>query len=459
MSRSTLAFPDNFHWGVATSAFQIEGSANEDGRGPSIWDTFCRTPGKVVNGDTGDVACDHYRLFSKDIQLIKELGAKSYRFSIAWPRLMPEGKGRLNSKGLDFYNRLIDELVANDIEPFVTLYHWDLPQVLQDAGGWQNRDTLSLFAEYSALCAEEFGDLVNYWTTINEPWVIANLGYRTGEMAPGICDESAAIQVSHNLMVAHGLASDAIKACRADAKVGIVNIVFPTYGATDSPEDLDAADRAWKRDTAWFLEPILKGRYPDCEQERMDCLQKFIEPGDMKLISRPLDFLGINYYFRNVVSSAGLVKDIPGASYTAMDWEIFPQGLSDVLQKLNSQFALPPIYITENGAAFDDVVDASGMINDYDRIDYLHKHLEAVDSAIQSGVDVKGYFCWSFLDNFEWAFGYSKRFGIIHVDYETMKRTPKASAKWYRRVIKNNALDTWKVPSAPLIQQSICAQF
>jgi beta-glucosidase len=452
VSETVLQFPADFRWGAATSAYQIEGAASADGRGPSIWDSFCQVPGKVRNGDNGDVACDHYNRFAEDVALLKSLNLNSYRFSIAWPRLFPNGTGKANSKGFDFYDRLLDKLSQNNLEPHVTLFHWDLPEALQGGGGWQNRDTAKYFADYAAACVERYGDRIKHWTTINEPWVIANLGYRTGEMAPGLCDERASIEVSHNLLLGHGMAADAIRAASKEAKVGIVNIILPTYPLHENAQDRACADEHWKKDSAWFIEPILLGRYPQCEQKRMETLDSIIRAGDMEIISRPIDFLGINYYFRQVFSQNGVHKSIAGANYTAMDWEIYPEGLSHLLTKLHGDYQLPPVYITENGAAFDDMVTAEGRVNDSQRIDYLHNHLAALHAAISAGVNVAGYFCWSLLDNFEWAYGYSKRFGLVHVDFATLKRTPKDSAHWYAQVAKENSL---KAPSLVLPQSSL----
>lgn len=434
-------FPRDFRWGAATAAYQIEGAWNLDGKGESIWDRFSHTAGKVAGGDTGDIACDHYNRYAEDVALMRDLGIRNYRFSISWPRVMPTGKNSTNSKGVDFYDRLIDELLESSIEPFVTLYHWDLPQKLEETGGWLNRDTGCYFADYSAAMVKRFGDRVKFWTTINEPWVVAHLGYRTGEMAPGFTDERACFQVLHNLLVAHGRSVIAIRAADSSAKCGIVNILFPEAPATDSVEDKYAAEFAWQKDCAWIMDPLLKATYPDV-RDQLGSRAPIVEPGDLSLISQQLDYLGVNYYFRCVMSARnGRVLSIPGAAYTDMGWEIHPAGIRQLLTRLHSDYKLPPVFITENGAAFKDEISADGRVHDTQRIRYISDHLLEVRAAIAAGVNVQGYFCWSFMDNFEWAFGFQKRFGLVHVDYKTLARKPKDSAHWYSRVIRRNGLD------------------
>lgn len=453
MSSSTKSiFPLNFRWGAATAAYQIEGAWNEGGKGESIWDRFSHTPGKVANGDTGDVACDHYHRLGEDVELMRELGIRNYRFSISWPRVMPSGRGVLNKEGIEFYDRLIDELLESGIEPFITLYHWDLPQQLQDIGGWLNRDVGKYFADYAAAMVKRYGDRVKNWTTLNEPWVVAHLGYRTGEMAPGVQDEKQCYQVFHNLFVAHGLAVRAMREAHSDIQCGIVLILFPTEPASDSPQDKAASEYGWHKDSCWQLDPLLKSVYPSDAWNALGSFAPQVEPGDMALISQQLDFLGVNYYFRAVVSAAkGRLEEIPGASYTDMGWEVHAESLRHLLERINREYKLPPLYITENGAAYKDERTGDGRIHDTRRIQYIRDHLLAAHQSIQNGVDLRGYFCWSLLDNFEWAHGYSKRFGLVHVDYETLKRTPKDSARWYSRVIRRNGLDEVLSMKAPML--------
>lgn len=441
MSSSKILFPRDFVWGVATAAYQIEGAWNEDGKGESIWDRFSHTKGKIADATTGDVACDHYHRYVEDIHLMRSLGIKNYRFSISWPRVIPDGKGKINSKGLDFYDRLVDEMCQSGIEPFLTLYHWDLPQALQDIGGWANRDVCKYFADYSALMARRLGDRVKFWTTFNEPWVIANLGFRTGEMAPGFTDEKLTLQVIHHLLYAHGLSTQAIRASEPTAKVGIVLILFPTHPASDSAEDLAASELAWQKDCAWYLDAIFKASYPSQMLDHFGSLAPEIWPGDMATIAQNLDFLGVNFYFRCVMSSQGRLHEIPGADYTEMGWEVYAPALRQLLLQINREYRLPPIYITENGAAFKDELTKDGKVHDLRRQNYVRDHLLEAHSAMQQGVDLRGYFLWSLLDNFEWAHGLSKRFGIIYVDYEgDLERYPKDSAYWYSKVIQQNGL-------------------
>ena len=432
-----VTFPRNFLWGSATAAYQIEGAWNEDGKGESIWDRYSHTKGMILNSDTGDVACDHYHRLDKDIALMRELGIKAYRFSISWPRIFPDGKGLVNLAGLDFYNRLVDKLLAAQIQPFATLYHWDLPQKLQDMGGWANREVSSYFCDYSAVLSKHLGDRVKNWITINEPWVVANLGHRDGVMAPGIKSEKIALQVAHHLLVAHGKATQALRADNPSARVGIALDMRPTAPASDAPEDVEAALKLWSKEARWYLDPLFKAYYPPDIWTDYGENAPVVKPRDMSLISQNLDFLGINYYTRTVCSKNGPVERIPGSQYTDMGWEIAPEAFCKMLIDISQEYNLPPIYITENGAAFKDEVKADGTVEDLNRLDYLRDHLLQARIAMEQGVNLAGYFVWSLLDNFEWAFGYSKRFGIIHVDYKTQQRIIKKSGHWYSSVIKN----------------------
>jgi beta-glucosidase len=440
---TVLKFPTNFTWGAATASYQIEGAWNEDGKGESIWDRFSHTPGKITNGDTGDVACDHYHRYQDDIALMRQLGLKAYRFSISWPRVLPAGCGRVNPAGLDFYDRLTDALLGANIQPFVTLHHWDFPQALYETGGWANRDNLYYFADYAALLAKRLGDRIKYWATFNEPSVIVWDGYVGGEHAPGIKnDQKLALQVTHNLMVAHGLAVQAVRGVDPTLQVGIVLTHWNKEPASDDPADLAAADYAWKTQDTAFLHPIFSGHY---HPEFIDAMQgqlPEIKAGDLALIAQKLDFLGINSYSRAVISAKdGWVGHIPGSEYTDTGWEVCAPAFRRMLNRINQDYRLPPIYITENGAAFKDEVAPDGAIHDERRLDYLRQHFTQVRLAMQDGVDIRGYFVWSLLDNFEWGHGFSKRFGLIRVDYETQKRTIKDSGLWYANVIRNNAVD------------------
>lgn len=440
MSTSPLSFPAGFVWGAATASYQIEGAWNEGGKGESIWDRFSHTPGKVRDGDTGDIACDHYHRFAEDIKLMRDLGVKAYRFSVSWPRVIPNGAGPINWVGLDFYDRLVDALLVAGIEPYITLYHWDLPQELQDKGGWTNRDVVGRFADYSACMVRRLGDRVQNWMTINEPWVISFLGNRNGEHAPGIKDEKIALQVAHNLMVGHGMAVQAIRADQPKAKVGIVFSLSPAEPESDSPADIEAAHRSWEKDSGWFLDPILKAYYPPDAWKAYGNLVPDVKPGDLALMSQKLDFVGVNYYFRTLVNAKGTVDKIPGSEYTEMGWEVNAPSLRGLLNRMHKEYKLPPVLITENGAAFNDTVSADGQVHDPRRLNYIKDHLTQVRQAINDGVDIRGYFVWSLLDNFEWAHGFSKRFGVTHVDYKTLKRTVKDSGKWYSQVARTNTI-------------------
>ena len=434
-------FQEGFAWGAATASYQIEGAWNEDGKGESIWDRFSHTPGKVVNGDTGDVACDHYHRWQEDIELMCRIGLKVYRFSTAWTRVLPTGRGPVNGRGLDFYDRLVDGLLAKNIEPFLTLYHWDLPQALQEEGGWVNRNISFAFADYAALMVKRLGDRVKYWTTFNEPGVVAFEGYMDGEHAPGFRDPKQAYQAVHNLMVAHGLASQAIRAIAPHVRVGIVLNLWGQEPASDALGDVAAAESAWQARETLFLSPIFAGYYPLSAYERVGEDMPEIRDGDMALIAQKLDYVGINYYSRTLWSAQGPVKRVHGSEYTEMGWEVHAPALYRILKRIHQDYHLPPLYITENGAAFADQVNGDGKVHDPRRLEYLKSHLLQIWQAVQEGVDVRGYFAWSLLDNFEWARGYSKRFGIVHVDYDTQKRTLKDSGEWYSRVIASNSVE------------------
>jgi beta-glucosidase len=425
-------FPPGFSWGVATSAYQIEGAAAEDGRGPSIWDTFSHQPGKTRNGDTGDVACDHYHRWSDDVALVAGLGVDAYRFSIAWPRVQPLGSGAWNEKGLAFYDRLVDALLERGVKPNATLYHWDLPQALQDQGGWLNRDTAQRFADYAAHVGRRLGDRVAAIATHNEPWCTAHLGHRTGQFAPGTKDPAAAIQVAHHLLLSHGMAMQSMRAAGVKAPLGIVLNQSPVTPATDSPADRAMAEREYALFVRWFMDPIFLKRYPTAPG--VDIFPT-VHENDFSTIAQPLDFLGVNYYTRIWASAEQPPRAAPhDKGSTDMGWEVYPQGITELLCAIDRDYDLPPLYITENGAACaDKLVD--GRVADFERIEYLRSHLDAIAKAIAAGVDVRGFYYWSLLDNFEWDSGYDKRFGLVHVDYATQQRTLKDSAYWYRGFI------------------------
>ena len=437
-------FPDGFLWGAATSAYQIEGAVEADGRGRSIWDTFTHEPGRILNGDTGDIAADHYHRLEADLDLLAELEIPAYRFSIGWPRVQPDGRGALNRTGLSFYRRVLDGLARRGIEPMVTLYHWDLPQALEDEGGWLNRDTATRFASYAALMVEELGDLATSWITLNEPWCSAFLGYYEGRFAPGHTDYSEAYTALHHLMLGHGLALEAIRAVAPEAKVGITcNHAEIVPAAGDDAGPARAADMEENR---LFLDPVFRGSYPD-DAPAILRDESLVRPGDLGLISSPIDFYGVNYYVREAVAAD---PDEPNRGWkrvpaqgllTSKGDGIAPDGLTSVLVRVGRDYAPGlPIYVTENGAPFADVVDENGKVADPERIEYLAAHLQAARKAIDEGVDLRGYFVWSLLDNFEWDSGYAIRFGLVFVDYDTLARIPKSSAYWYRNVIRANAI-------------------
>lgn len=441
---TSYRFPDGFVWGTATASYQIEGAAFEDGRMPSIWDTFCNKPGAISDGSNGLVADDHYHRYDADAALMAELGTNGYRFSIAWPRILPEGTGAVNEKGIDFYKRLLDSLEKRQITPFATLYHWDMPQVLSDRGGWTQRFIVDAFAEYADVISRALGDRVKHWATLNEPWVSAFLGYGIGVHAPGVKDHESYLRAAHHLMLAHGRAVAVLRAnCSAGTQVGLVNSLNWPSPASDAPEDIAAAERAHSFTNRWFLDPPLKGEYPQDIFDAIGGQLIPIEPGDMDIISAPIDFLGVNYYTRNITAND---PEGPGigirqlrndsAEYTEMDWEVYPDGLYKLLLRLNEDYGLP-MYITENGASFpDEVID--GAVHDARRTNYFQVHLAACQRAIAAGVPLKGYFAWSLLDNFEWGWGYSRRFGLVYVDYATQQRIMKDSGKWYAQAAKAN---------------------
>ena len=441
---SQRTFPDGFLWGAATAAHQIEGSPMADGAGPSIWTRFAHTPGMTLNGDTGDVACDHYRRWKDDVKLMRELGLQAYRFSVSWSRIHPEGTGRVNQAGVDFYSRLVDELLENGIEPLLTLYHWDLPAALEDRGGWLNRDSADWFAEYGSTMYRALDGRVKKWVTLNEPWVITDGGYLHGALAPGHRSKYETPIASHNLMRAHGAA---VKAYRDIGKheIGLVVNIEPKYPASDSAEDAAATKRAHAYMNEQYLDPALLGRYPPELKEIFGDAWPDWAAADFELIRQKLDFIGINYYTRSVTQAndsyplkAGAVRQ-PLGTYTETGWEVFEQGLLDTLTWVKREYGDLPMYITENGAAFfDPAVAEGGRIRDPLRMDYLQKHIGAVHDAIQAGCDIRGYMLWSLLDNLEWSLGYSKRFGMVHVNYDTQERTPKDSARWYSKVIASH---------------------
>jgi len=439
------AFPEHFLWGAATAAYQIEGAASEDGRGRSIWDDFSDAPGKVYHGHTGAVAADHYHLVNEDTDLMRQLGLGAYRFSIAWPRILPEGRGTVNDAGLDFYDRLVDILLGKGIKPFVTLYHWDLPSTLQQQGGWVNRETAYAFADYAEIVAQRLGDRVNDWITLNEPWCSAYLGYGVGVHAPGLRDRQAAMDAGHHLLLAHGLAVPRIRAhSSSQAEVGITLNFNPNYAVDDRPEtqrDLALSDAFG---LGWFLDPLFRGKYPDGLFTNMQLAEPPLQEGDFATISTPIDFLGVNNYSRNLVRGAAtqpladrceLVSPVPGASYTDSAWEIYPNGLRDLLVYIHQKYAPAKLYVTENGAAFQDSWNGGGSVSDPRRVDFLRQYIQGVSEAVAQGVPLQGYFVWSLVDNFEWAEGYAKRFGIVYVDYPTQRRVIKESGYWYASLL------------------------
>jgi beta-glucosidase len=446
-------FPTDFLWGIGTSAYQIEGAVNEDGRGPSIWDEFARLPGAIARAETAAVAADHYHRWREDVALLATLGVRAYRFSVAWPRVLPEGVRDVNTSGLDFYDRLVNALLAHGITPLVTLHHWDLPAALQRRGGWLNRDTAEAFADYAEAVTRRLGDRVEWWVTHNEPWCVAYLGHALGAHAPGIADMQAAVTAGHHLLLAHGLAVARLRASlRSRAQVGITLNLTPIYAADEEAETLEQVRAADLLHNQWFLKPLFAGRYaPDLFSSLGVDLPPILD-GDMEHIAAPLDFLGVNYYERQVFRTPSLpatarraqrpgrqaqqVVPVPGASYTEMGWEIYPQGLEDVLEQVYTAYRPRALLVTENGAAFNEADTPSSEIHDEQRIAYLRAHIQAVARARQRGLPVRGYFAWTLLDNFEWTSGYRLRFGLVAVAPRTLERRIKASGRWYASFIR-----------------------
>lgn len=462
----SLSFPSNFKFGVATSSYQIEGAANTDGRGESIWDTFCDVPGNVVNSENGDVACDHYNRSKSDVALMKSLGLQSYRFSIAWSRLFPNGDGTREQRGFDFYNELIDELISNGIEPVITLYHWDLPQTLQDKGGWANREIVDEFAFYAAEVVKAYGHKVSKWITINEPWCVSWLGYMSGVHAPGVKDLSSAVAASHHTVMAHAVAANEMRKVNPDIEIGIA--LNMTNYIVDNPADRELAELEVLMDShinRWWLDAAFKGEYPkELAAEYGDKLTSLILPGDYELMKVATDFIGVNYYSDSFLgtpqdsdgpmSEGGLFPFKQRSNGTTpepktdMGWPITPEGIGDLLIRMSTDWPMiKAISITENGAAFGDEPDENGEVNDHRRVSYLEEHLKHVARAVAAGAPVTSYFAWSFMDNFEWAEGYAKRFGIVHVNFQTLVRTPKLSAKVFSSIVRNHvqSLETTKV--------------
>lgn len=453
-----MNFPGGFLWGTATASYQIEGAVSEDGRAPSIWDTFSHTPGKVYRDDTGDRACDHYHRLEEDLNLMADLGLQAYRFSVAWPRIQPEGNGQPNRKGLDFYRRLVDGLRERSIEPMLTLYHWDLPQALEDGGGWTSRETSERFAEYAGIVYGALSDSVRYWITLNEPWVASWMGHGYGVHAPGHMDPAKALSAAHHLLLGHGLALERMRSMGGDTQIGVTLNLHPAHPSRDRDADREAARRVDGQANRLYLDPLFRGEYPE------DLLSFYrdrgtelpdIQDGDLRKISAPLDFLGVNYYFRHTVRDApdeapsripfsdlGVRPIVPhAAEKTAMGWPVEPEGLTEMLVRIKEEYADLPVYVTENGRAVHDYTDPEGNVKDEERVSYLDSHFRAAHEAMERGVDLRGYMVWSLLDNFEWAEGYSKRFGIVYVDYPTGERIPKTSARWYSEVIRRNGLE------------------
>jgi beta-glucosidase len=457
-AQGLLTFPSNFWWGAATAAYQIEGAVDADGRTPSIWDTFSAQPGRIDNGDTGTHTTGHYSLYRDDVKLMASLGLSAYRFSIAWPRIRPAGGAGVNEAGLDFYDRLVDELLGAGVRPVATLYHWDLPQELEDTGGWTNRETALRFGDYAATVAARLGDRVAMWNTLNEPWCSAFLGYGTGGHAPGRRGHVGALTATHHLLLAHGLGVAALRAANVTGQVSVALNAGAVRPLTADPADADAARRIDGLLNRVYFDPILRGAYPaDTLQDTAELTDwHFVRAGDLATISAPVDAICVNYYQPDLVSAAPAGRLDHGTPYptaqgvvfhptpgpvTHMGWSVDPTGLRDLLLRIRRDYGDRPIYVTENGAAYDDSVGPAGDIDDPDRINYLRGHLAAVHEAITAGVDLRGYFVWSLLDNFEWAFGFSRRFGLIHVDYTTLERTVKASGRWYQSAIARGAIE------------------
>ena len=450
-----MNFPENFLWGTATASYQVEGAVEEDGRGTSIWDTFSHTPGKIHHGDTGDIACDQYHRLREDLDLMSELGLKAYRFSVAWPRIQPYGSGATNQKGLDYYRRLVDGLRQRSIEPMLTLYHWDLPQALEDGGGWTNRETSERFAEYTGIVYDALSNDVGFWISLNEPWVSAWMGYGLGVHAPGHKESAKALAATHHLLLGHGLAMERMRSAGDENQLGVTLNLHPARPSRDHEADREAARLVDGQANRLYLDPLFRGEYPEdiftyYGERGVDL--SYVQDGDLEKISAPFDFLGINYYFRNTVRDAS-EEDLPempfadlgarpviphDAEKTAMGWPVEPEGLAEILVRIKEDYADVPLYVTENGRAVHDYIDPEGDVDDEERVSYLDAHFRAAHEAMERGVDLRGYMVWSFLDNFEWAEGYSKRFGIVFVEYGTQRRIPKSSARWYAGVIRRN---------------------
>jgi beta-glucosidase len=444
---TTLSFPPDFVWGAATAAYQVEGAIHEDGRGESIWDRFSAQPGMVLNGDTGAVACDHYHRWQSDIALMQRLNLNGYRFSVAWPRILPQGTGQVNQQGLDWYDRLVDALLAAGITPFVTLYHWDLPQLLQDKGGWPARATAEAFVEFADVVSRRIGDRVRHWITHNEPWVVSMLGHLLGLHAPGARDLGQALAAAHHVLLSHGMAVPVLRANSPGSEVGITLNLTPALPASESATDLAAARRFDGFANRWFLDPLVRGAYPDDMLHYYGDAAPDVQPGDLETIATPTDFLGVNFYFSQMVAhdEAGPLVQTrpvarPGRELTDMGWEVSPEGLGELLRRLGGEYSIGRLYITENGAAYRDAPPTNGVVADEARRSYLERHLRECQAAIEDGVGLSGYFAWSLMDNFEWALGYAKRFGIIYVDYASQERTIKQSGLWYAGVAAANSL-------------------
>jgi beta-glucosidase len=431
--------PASFLWGVGTAAYQIEGASGLDGRGESIWDRFCRTPGKVRNGEDGSIACDFYHRYVGDIGLARDLGATAFRLSVSWPRVLPEGRGRVNQAGLDFYDRVIDELLGNDIEPVVTLYHWDLPVTLEDEGGWAERGTVEAFCAYVEAVAARIGDRVGLWVTQNEPWIVSWLGYGLGEHAPGRTSPADAVAAAHHVLLSHGRATEILRRESPGSRVGLAVDLEPVYPASDDPEDAAACHAYDGHRNRFILDPLFRGAYPADVLESLAPIAPPVRDGDLETIASPIDFLGVNYYQRGVIGRDAERRwrrvRPEGSAYTDMGWEVSPQGLYDLLLRLDADYAPAAIVITENGASYGDVRGHDGAVRDPERCAYLTAHVEAVQRAVAAGVPVQGYFAWTLLDNFEWAHGYVRRFGLVYVDYATLERIPKSSYYAYRDLI------------------------
>jgi len=446
---ASITFPKNFLWGTASASYQIEGAWNEDGKGESIWDRFSHTPNKIKHGDTGDVACDFYHLYRDDIAMMAQLGLNSARISLSWPRMIPLGHGATNQKGIDFYNRVIDEFLKHDITPFVTLYHWDLPQALEEVGGWTNRELANYFADYAALCSKHFGDRVKYWMAFNEPWIFTVLGYMIGIHAPGIHDRKIALKAGHVVNLAQGLGVRALRANSRPEMVGTAFSMQPIFPKTDSIEDREAAERYHRFNNVWFLETAMEGRYPKIflegsEEEWLD-----IRPGDMQTVKAPLDFVGINLYTRMTIAydphdkMMGTHPAYHGEEneLTEFGWEVYPQALSKMILRIRDDYPKMPIYVTENGCSYGDKPDVDGKVRDNRRIRFLRGYIGEMGRAIEQGADVRGYFLWTFTDNFEWAEGFQQRFGIVYCDFENQQRYIKDSGHWYSELARSNKLE------------------